>query len=458
MRRLAIVGGGAAAVAGIVAALAVGNGATPVHRVSCPSGLGRDWRCRTVKVPLDRSGRVRGHVRLAVAEWHRPGPPREAVMVFAGGPGGAGIPRARTYREQMAPLLGRRDFIVFDQRGTGVSGRLSCPGVEGRARWPPATVAACGRRLGARAGVYASADSAADAEAVRRALGSPRLVLYGISYGTKAATDYARLYPTAVAGMVLDSIVVADTDPLYRRSAVAAARILRAECRRVRCASDPVGDHETLVARMHAGVLRGRVRGRPVAITEGRILNEVVEGGDDRKRLPAALHAAVAGDLGALEAALSEQVPDLRDDQGWLQRSFSATTYLATTCDDASFPWRAGDPLAVRERKARRWLAAQPDSDFGPFDHNVAAQYGSVHLCLPWPAAHARATLPRLPNVPALLLSGAADAITPLEGAREVAAELPRGLLVVVPAHNHVVLSTRGAAAEALRRWAPSVG
>src|SRR5690349_3971520 len=108
-----------------VAAIAIAFGTVLVSRSAgrtCPASLGKDWRCRTVTVPLDRSGRVHGSVRLAVVRWHRPGPARPAVMAFAGGPGGAAIPKAQKYRRILAPLLGDRDLVIFDQRGTGVSG------------------------------------------------------------------------------------------------------------------------------------------------------------------------------------------------------------------------------------------------------------------------------------------------------------------------------------------------
>jgi pimeloyl-ACP methyl ester carboxylesterase len=448
-------------IAAIVGALAACTGvalAMHHHRalgrgVGCPSALKRPWRCRRLSVRLDPAGRTPGRLTLAVAEYHRPGPARPAVLAFAGGPGGAAIPKAGKYRQILAPLLARRDLVVFDQRGTGVSAPMSCPGIEGRASWPPAAIARCGRRLGRRGRFSATADSAADAEAVRRALHIPRVVLYGVSYGTKTATDYARRYPRHVDAMVLDSVVVADTDPLYRRSAAAAGRILDALCAEARCASDPVADLETLVAHMRGGVLRGRADGRPVRILEGEILNAIVEGEASRPRLPAALHAAAAGDLAPLEDALPDHVADVRDD-AWSAAAFSATTYLATTCEDASFPWRRSASSAARRRAARRWLATQRDGDYGPFNHEVGRQYGVTGLCEAWPAAGRLAVDPALPDVPALLLAGEVDALTPLEGAREVAAELPRARLVVVGGHDHVVLSTAGPAAVALRAWA----
>jgi pimeloyl-ACP methyl ester carboxylesterase len=424
------------------------------HR-ACPAALGAPWRCMTLERPLDPHHRTGGAVRLAVALWHRAGPPRPAVVAFAGGPGGAALPQARAYLAELRPLLAHRDLLVFDQRGTGVSGRLSCPEVDERAEWDPPRVASCARRLGPARGFYASSDTARDTEAVRVRLRISRLLPVGSSYGTKTATDYARLYPRSVEALVLDSIVVADTDPLYRRSAVAVARILRDLCEDGACrgSADPVADLERLRRRMRGGALRARVGGRRVRITEAAVLHAIVAGGDrTRSALPGALHAAAAGDLGPLWRLLPARIPNLRADP-WLHPAFSPTAYLATTCEDASFPWRRRDPTRVRIAKARTALAREPDSAFAPFDHHVAEQYGVLRLCADWPEADRRRSLPPLPDVPALLLAGAADALTPLEGAREVAEELPHSRLVVVRRRGHVVINSRPAAA-ALRDFA----
>jgi pimeloyl-ACP methyl ester carboxylesterase len=423
--------------------------ALPRH--TCPAVLGAGWRCFRATAPLDHRGRVAGAVRLAVALWHRPGPPRPTVVAFAGGPGGAALPKARKYRALLGPLLAHRDLLVFDQRGTGVSGELSCPGVDARTEWDARSVADCARRLGPRRGFYASSDTADDTELIRRRLRIPRLLPVGFSYGTKTAADYARRYPRAVEALVLDSVVVADTDPLYRRSAVAAARILRRECAADRCAAgaDPVADLERLVAHASGGVLSGD----GIRITEGAVLHAIVAGGAKaRAGLPRALAAAVAGDLRPLRRIVPPHVPDLRSEP-WLRAAFSPTTYLATTCEDASFPWRRTAGRRARLVAARRLLAGQPDAGFAPFDHHVAAQYGIVGLCVDWPEAGARAALGPLPDVPALLLAGDEDALTPLEGAREVAAELPRGQVVDVPGAGHVLIGTP-LAARALARFA----
>ena len=52
--------------------------------------------------------------------------------------------------------------------------------------------------------------SQADMEAIRRAVGAPKLTLFGISYGTELALAYARAYPSRVERMILDSTVDPD--------------------------------------------------------------------------------------------------------------------------------------------------------------------------------------------------------------------------------------------------------
>jgi pimeloyl-ACP methyl ester carboxylesterase len=59
-----------------------------------------------------------------------------------------------------------------------------------------------------------------------------------------------------------------------------------------------------------------------------------------------------------------------------------------------------------------------------------------------------------VPNVPILLLVGGDDDVAPLEGAREIAAELPRSSIVTIPDWGHGVLEDDPPAEAALARWA----
>ena len=138
----------------------------------------------------------------------------DALFVLAGGPGqGAG-----DFYASVAPAFARirrdRDIVLLDQRGTGASHALSCPGEEAQLyQASDAEVAAFAQRCleGLRAqadpAFYTTSLAVADLERVRAALGYERIDLYGISYGTRVAQQYLRRFPTRVRALILDGVV-----------------------------------------------------------------------------------------------------------------------------------------------------------------------------------------------------------------------------------------------------------
>ena len=81
--------------------------------------------------------------------------------------------------------------------------------------------------MGPTRSFFTTADSVADIEAIRVAGGYEKLVLYGTSYGTKLAEEYAQDYPSHVEALVLDSVVPPNgPDPLNRATFAAIPRIL----------------------------------------------------------------------------------------------------------------------------------------------------------------------------------------------------------------------------------------
>src|SRR5271155_2562794 len=167
--------------------------------------------CATLPVPLDRSGRLPGVISLSV-ERRLAGsaPSRDAVVALAGGPGQAALPLAAFIAQAIAPALSSNDLLLFDQRGTGKSDPLSCPALASATQSEQSASASelierCARELGPARADYTTSESVADIEALREAGGYEKLVLYGTSYGTKGALDYAERYPPDGGGLVLDS-------------------------------------------------------------------------------------------------------------------------------------------------------------------------------------------------------------------------------------------------------------
>jgi len=436
-----------AVLAGLVGPFANSEAAAAARWVrplgSCAT-LGAPWVCGQVQVPLDHTSGA-GSVVLSLAYRHPAGPPRNTVVGLAGGPGEPALAAASFFAGLAAPALGTRDMLVFDPRGVGQSSPVDCPRIEGERSYSSRDVAHCARQLGPIRGHYASRDTAADLEDVRALLGVPQVLPFGISYGTKDATDYARLYPSRVEAMVLDSVIAPDTDPFYRLAASSTVRVLRAECQAQRCGFDPATDLTGVVRHQRSGYVR--IAG--ASFSEAQLLDSFIGDKAGLSHLPFWLHAAHHGDPFSLLGDLPTAVADLRS--GLPERQ-SRTVYLATTCDDSPLPWYQGDPRSVRLAKARA-AVRRLGSGFAPFTPDVGLQYGVAGLCSTWPSAGAEPTLGPLPNVPALVLSGADDVLTPLEGALQVTHGLPQAQLVVVPGATHAVLEQAPCARAVVARF-----
>src|SRR3954447_2686764 len=412
------------------------------------------FECATVPVPLDRTGEVPGTIPLAVVRARATSNPTpSAVVALAGGPGQAATPLAPDFAQVLAPALANRDLLVFDPRGTGGSAPLSCPTLNEAAG--PAGVVGCVRRLGVARGFFRTVDSVADLEDVREAGGYDRLILYGVSYGTKLALQYAAAHPEHVERLVLDSVVEPDGPDAFRRSSFhAVPRMLRDLCRDdcSRFTGSPSRDLATLARRLAKHSLRGGVidergRRRSDSIDEAELFGTLLAGDLNpalRSELPGAVRSALRHDptpLLRLHArgeglGIGDRTAQAPAD------GVNQALFFTTTCEDATMPWpRDESSVPARALAATRAARNLPASSIAPFDRSTALEEGFAGLCLYWLAASA--TPPAtgsLPNVPTLIFSGEGDLRTPVEDARRVASQIPGAQVVTVPRTGHSVL------------------
>jgi pimeloyl-ACP methyl ester carboxylesterase len=158
MRARPLVAALAACAAAVAAAPATASAAI-AFAPCAPAG----YECGALSVALDRSGSRGGTVTLQAKRVPAASnPTATAVVALAGGPGQAALPLATDFAEVMAPALAARDLLVFDQRGTGRSGRLRCAALESRSSSRADAVRRCARQLGPRRAFYRTADSVAD--------------------------------------------------------------------------------------------------------------------------------------------------------------------------------------------------------------------------------------------------------------------------------------------------------
>jgi pimeloyl-ACP methyl ester carboxylesterase len=432
---------------------------------ACPAGVPASFACATVTVPLDRGGQLPGTVELKV-ERKLTGlsPSRDAVLALAGGPGQSALGLGEFIAKAIAPALGSRDLLVFDQRGTGESGPLSCPALSSQSEVEHAQsigelVGRCAQQLGPARGDYTSQESVADIEALRQAGGYEKLVLYGTSYGTKVALEYAERYPQHVEALVLDSVVpTSGPEPFAVGTFQAIGGALGELCSNRACAgitSNPLADLARLAAQLRKHALSGSVydgvgRRHAVRLSETSLLG-ILQAGDLnpalRALLPAAVVSALHHDpdpllrLELLSEGLIPNVPGKRPVES--SESIDETLFVDTSCEELPFPWQRSAQAPTRLAEALGSLRGMPSGDFYPFDASTALSASLVSVCASWPdASPPPPAQSPLPGVPTLILSGAQDLRTPTANARSVAALIPGSQLLVVPFTGHSVLGS----------------
>ena len=446
------------------------GGLTPA---ACPTGAPAGFGCATLSVPVSRTGLASGTIALKV-ERRLAGsgadtgasttPSRDAVIALAGGPGQAALPLSQSIAQAIAPALGSRDLIVFDQRGTGESDPLSCPALSSPSEAAHVNslselLGDCAMQIGPARGGYTTAESVADIEAIRQAGGYEKLVLYGTSYGTKVALQYAERYPQHVEALVLDSVVPSDgPEPLALRTFQAIPGVLNELCSNNACAgitSDPTADLARLTAQLDRHPLSGSVydgsgHRHSISLSESGLLN-ILQAGDLnpalRALLPAAVVSALRHDpdpllrLDLLAVGLIPSVPHTPPIEASSQ--IDGTLYVTTLCEESPFPWSRGASATTRSNEAVAYLQAQPASDFYPFNAETALEASVLPDCVGWPDASQPPPAPSvLPNVPTLILSGEQDLRTPTANATQVAAQIPDAQVLVVPFTGHSVLGS----------------
>ncbi len=398
----------------------------------CP-GL-HEFTCSYLAVPLDRSGKVPGTLRLQVAAADNVHARLGTLLFLTGGPGQPGVPFVRPVAHELAPALRAYRLVMIDQRGTGGES-LNCPDLQrqvGESGTLPPTaqaVRSCAETLGIRRNFFTTADTVADLDSLRRAMHLRSWTLDGASYGTFTAEQYALAHPGRVRRLVLDSVVPQhNVNPLYVASMHRAAFVLRQACLQQHCRYDPAAELARVIARYGYAV---RIFGIMVilSIIDPRLSSP-------RIGFLARLHEAANGNPGPLRHLIT----GFYGGPGVKPQIYSSGLHAATLCADIPvMPWgNAAAPLAGRKAALARAIRRIPAAATWPFPPATAGAQGVVQECRYWPPARPDPVAPgRALTMPVLLLAGELDLSTPLPWAKQEAAQIPHARLVVVKGAGH---------------------
>ena len=423
--------------------MAAAQAAAPPGLAECRlRGVEHTAWCGQVKRPLNpgQPGGMAIDVHFAVlpalARNRKPDP----VFFIAGGPGQSAIDVAAQAQALLARFSNRRDIVLVDQRGTGRSAPLVCDDDPGRpladsadpAR-RDALLAACRTRLQqlphGDLAQYTTTIAMHDLDAVRRALGAGRINLVGVSYGTRAALEYLRLYPQAVRRVVLDGVAPPDMvlPAAFSTDGQAALDALFAAC-----------DAEPACRTRHPA-LRAQWQQLLAQLPREVSVTHPLTGAAERLTVTRdLLLGLVRGPLyvPSLASALPEAIAQATGGR------FDALAGLAASMGGGRAGRIAeGLHFSVICAEDLPRLPAATDAPGRDFGDALAATYRRA--CDGWPrgaVAPAFYTLPPSP-VPVLLLSGGLDPATPPRHGERVAKALgPLARHAVVPNAGHGVM------------------
>lgn len=367
----------------------------------------------------------------------------DPVFMLAGGPGQAATESYAQVAPAFREVLKKRHVILLDQRGTGGSNKLMCKDDDGNAAATDEVsddletarrfTERCRDELSKKADLrfYTTTDAIRDLDDVRKAIGAQEINLVGISYGTRVAQQYAMRYPASTRTIVLDSVapntLVFGNE--FAGNLEAALDLQFGQCGKSPACAKALGDPrtrlDTVMAKLRSDPPLVRYRDASTGETrEERLLPGHVAGlarmyayaPVAAALLPLQLNEAANGRYDGL-MALAQML------QGELSDMMAFGMQLSVVCtEDAT------------------GLKANPD-DAGSLLGNQLPEFLGAQ-CAVWP----KGTMPKdfhaplATKVPALLLSGEFDPVTPPRYGEQTVKTLSNGRHLVLRGQGHNVI------------------
>ncbi|QNN45255.1 alpha/beta fold hydrolase [Thermomonas brevis] len=403
-----------------------------------------DAQCATFDVPEDRANPGGRRIALNIAWLQATGNGEkmpDPVFFLAGGPGQAAVESYPALDPVFKEVRKHRAVILVDQRGTGKSNLLSCAAIaegdDGAGDDAPekmqAQAAQCAQALSKKADLrfYTTTDAVADLDAVRQAIGAAQVNLVGVSYGTRVAQQYAMRHPEAIRSIVLDSVVpnALGLGNIFARNLDDALALQFALCTKEPTCKDKLGD-----PRAELDTLLVKLRAQPVAVqyrdaTSGETRQDTLRAETVAALvrmyaymplaaglLPKLIHEANAGRYENLMALSKMMTSGMKD-------AMAMGMQLSVVCSEDA------DSMVSRAEDAGTVLGnLMPD--------------GMAAMCKAWPKGNVPADFhkPLATRVPALVLEGEFDPVTPPRYGKDVVKTLPNGRLFVLRGQGHNVI------------------
>jgi pimeloyl-ACP methyl ester carboxylesterase len=401
-----------------------------------------DAYCGTLDVWEDRQAKTGRKIALkivilpAMKQQFAPDP----LFFLAGGPGQGAAQLAGQLRDPYRTIQADRDIVLVDQRGTGKSNPLDCKAAteerDDEDQDDPyrfiARLRTCLDSYKNKADVtkYTTSIAMDDLDDVREFLGYSKINLYGGSYGTRAAIVYLKRHADNVRSVILDGVAPTDMRlPLYMaRDSQRALDLLFRDCERDKGCNQrfPNLRHRlpALLDRLGAKPQRVKIVHPRTGLEKELDVKRLTIGGI----LFATLYSPTTASLVPL---LIEQA-----EKG---------NYGSFYAFGAAF-----DPAAANMAQGMHFSVVcsedAPRIEAGSIAREAAGTFAGAEMldlrlqpCSFWPRAQVDPSYFETPSsdVPALILSGELDPVTPPSWGEDVAKRLKNSRHIVVPATGH---------------------
>jgi len=372
---------------------------------------------------------------------HLPDP----VFMIAGGPGQSSTDSFAPFMPAFGELRKHRDIVLVDQRGTGKSNPLQCKfdeegdkakgddGAEASAEAMTAATIQCRDQLSKKADLrfYTTTDGIRDLDAVRQAIGAPKINLMGVSYGTRVAQQYAMRYPEHTRTIVLDSVA---PNAIYLGNDFARNLETALDLQFGRCAKTP-GCTKTLGnPRERLDTLMAKLR-NDAPLVHYRDANT----GQMHEEHLRPAHVAGLTRMYAYAPLASSILPLLLHEasEGRYEQLMSLSKMLGGTLADNMMYGMQLSVVCSEDAAGLRVDAAMSSSILG----NSLVDLMQAQ-CAVWPkgAVPRDFHAPLATKVPALVLAGELDPVTPPAYAAQVVKSLPNGRMLVLRGQGHNVI------------------
>ena len=405
------------------------------------TNLTANARCGSLEVaenPAEPAGkRIRLNIAVAPATGKATEP--DPVFFFAGGPGQAASETWVMLRSTLNKIRKSRDIVMIDQRGTGKSNKLACKSeIEEDLNQEidldliRTETEKCLAELDGDPVYYTTAIAMADYNLVSQAMGYDKINIMGVSYGTRAAQVYLRLFPETVRTVTLDSVI-----PMQLALGQEHATMLDRSVGKVfeDCAEDE--NCKTLFPHQaeELNTLFEQLRKQPRQIT---IINPVSGEAQDMRLTADTLAVAIrflsyASETQALIPLLVHEALT----NGNLTRLASQAILVMTGLSEMLAKGMELSVLCAEDYPFIDFSADYSDSLMG----NIFLEIIGLQ-CKVWPHNPVPAEFhqPVISELPVLLMSGERDPVTPPHYAAQTAETFPNSLNLVARGQAHSVM------------------